>query len=135
MSPLFGPLQLAFDLVLLGGLLWVWSRNRVKLAPPQPAPAGDVKPVDFEQVLQAEEAARQLHEALQAADARLRALRVCASAEAPPEPNHARSAVWALHRRGLDPRSIADELSLSQAEVRLVLSLENPQASRPPVDT
>jgi hypothetical protein len=133
MNPLFYGLQLAFDTLVLGGLLWVWSRSRIRPASPRPAPPEPPKATEFEHLLQAEDATRNLQEAMQAADSRLRALRVCGS-EPPEEPNHARSAVWALHRRGLDPKSIAEELSLSQAEVRLVLSLKTPQDSGRAVD-
>jgi hypothetical protein len=133
MDSLFHPLQLAFNALILGGLLWVWARSRSRPAEPQPAPPQPPESLQFEPLLHAEELTRGLQEALQAADARLRALRVSAS-ESAPEPNHTRSAVWALHRRGIDPRSIAEELSLSQDEVRLVLSLKSPQAPGRAVD-
>jgi len=133
MNPLFLTLQLAFDALMLATLLWVWSRNRAKPQAARPEPVSPESAPDFESLLQVEEATRRLHEAIQAADARLRAMRVSVS-EVSPEPNQAYGAVWALYRRGLDARSIAQELSLSQAEVRLVLSLKDPQDPSHPVD-
>lgn len=125
-----GQLQLIFDALILMGLMWLWSRDRQRSQAPPVPEAQAVEPPRFDEVLRAEEAIQRLQQVIQAADTRLRSLRVSA-ADMAPETGNVYGAVRAMHRSGLDAQVIAQELSIPKAEVRLVLSLNNPQESRP----